>query len=396
MYYLNPELVKFIPVAALVVPLLVWLNYRRKKALQEVFGDRTLLSKTSKPLSRTRYFLRGVLTTAAACLILAALCRPILNRGEKTIAEGTLDVIAVIDVSRSMAAMDYDGKVPQSAVAKRLIEVPRKRNMLVLPGREPEDDEPTTAPAPKDLKQGVEDTGTRLEMVRHILQDYMVKTLDGNHLGLVSYAGESFPQAFLTKDTRALQWIIDRSLTISSAPGEGSAMGKALLLSLAMFDADSPAEHERLLILFSDGGNDDKPEVLVEFARQAKSRGIKVIVVAMGNVMPSKIPVSKLAPDDDVAIALKANGKRWLETEGQIEKSGMNAALLQNLANQSGGQFIHLQNMSDLNLLDHVGKKATAKSVGSIELFPWLIGLALVSLVLSITVTHQWRRRNGS
>ncbi len=394
MYYLNPELAKFIPVAALVVPLLVWLNYRRKKALQEEFGNRTLLSGTSKPLSRARYIVRGLATTAAACLIIAALCRPILNRGEKTIAEGTVDVIAVVDVSRSMAAMDYDGKVPQSAVAKRTIEVPRKLNRTVLRGLEPED-EPAPAPAPQQ-PQGAEDTGTRLEMVRHILQDYMVKTLDGNHLGLVSYAGESFPQAFLTKDTRALNWIIDRGLTISSAPGEGSAMGKALHLSLAMFDADSPADHERLLILFSDGGNDDKPEVLIDFARQAKVRGIKVIVVAMGNVMPSKIPVSKLAPDDDVAIALKANGKRWLETEGQVEKSGMNASLLQALANQAGGQFIHLQNMSDLNLLDHVGKKATAKSVGSVELFPWLIGLALICLTLSITVTHQWRRRTAS
>ncbi len=378
MFFLNQELLFQAPVAAILAGVLVFANWRRRKAMQAQFGDRDLISQTSKPLSSARYLARAAFAALATGLLFVALARPVIPNGTKTIAEGTVDVITVADVSRSMAALDYDGKVPPSAVAKRLIEPTREFDNFGRPI------------ARKEEKED-KDAGTRLEMVRHILLDKLIAQLDGNYLGLVSYAGEAFPQAFLTKDASALRWVVDRGLTISSAPGEGSGMGKALELALAMFDADSPATHERVLILFSDGGNDDKQEKLVDFAQKAKERGVKVIVVAMGNVMPSKIPVSKLAADDATAIALKDNGKRWLETDGQIEKSGMNAALLQNLANISGGEFIHLQNDTDVDLLKYVGKKSTATVGGTVELFPWALIAAFISLALSIAVTNQWQ-----
>jgi Mg-chelatase subunit ChlD len=187
--------------------------------------------------------------------------------------------------------------------------------------------------------------------------------------------------------------VVERGLTVSSAPGEGSAMAKGLELAMAMFDADSPKDHEKLLVLFSDGGNDDEQSKLAEMASQLKSRQIKVIIVGMGNVMPSKIPVSKLAADDDFAIALQSNGKRWLEIDGQVIKTGMDTALLQDLANQSGGQFIHMQEMSDLNLLKYLGQKSMTKVPGTLELFPYLIGLGLLALILTFVVTNQWRRK---
>lgn len=382
MFFLNQELLFFAPVAAILAGVLVFMNWRRRKAMQAQFGDWDLLSQTSKPLSGTRFIARAVFAALTAGLLIAALARPVIPNGTKTIAEGTVDVIAVADVSRSMAALDYDGKVPPSAVAKRLIEPVRQLDNFGRPILRKEEKED-------------KDVGTRLEMVRHLLLDKLIGQLDGNHLGVVSYAGEAFPQAFLTKDAAALRWVVDRGLTISSAPGEGSGMGKALELALAMFDADSPASHERILVLFSDGGNDDKPEKLLDFVQKAKERGVKVLVVALGNVMPSKIPVSKLAADDETALALKENGKRWLETDGQIEKSGMNASLLQNLANLSGGEFIHLQNDTDLDLLKYVGKKATTTIGGTVELFPWALIAAFISLVLSFAVTNQWRRERS-
>lgn len=383
MYFLNSQLLYFMPVAAILAGLLVFVNWKRKQALHRAFGDWDLLSQTSAPLPGSRYLTRAALAATTAVLLLLALARPIVPNGDQAIAEGTVDMLAVVDVSRSMAALDYEGKVPPSAVAKNLIEPEHLTNNQGIP-------------IPKKQQVKDEDAGTRLEMVRHMLLDTVIKQLDGNQLGVVSYAGAAFPQAFLTRDANALRWVVDRGLTISSAPGEGSGMAKALELALAMFDADSPPDHERLLVLFSDGGNDDEPARLAAFASAARARGIKLVVVAMGNVMPSKIPVSKLASDDEAAIALKDNGKRWLETEGQIEKSGMNAALLQNLANQAGGKFIHLENASDLNLLDQVGKTAMTRVPGTVELFPWALGGALVCLVLTFAATNQWRRRKQS
>jgi Mg-chelatase subunit ChlD len=384
MFYLNAQLLYFVPVAATLAVLLVLANYWRKRAMQKAYGDGDLLSQTSKPLSRGRYIARAVFAGLSAALLMLSLARPVLQNGTKSIAQGTVDVIAVVDVSRSMAAMDYEGKVPQSAVARATFEPAVDAKGKLHNQLNP------LSPAKQDHP---EDTGTKLEMVRHVMLDYMLAALDGNQLGIVSYAGVAFPQAFLTRDNTALRWVVERGLTISSAPGEGSAMAKGLELSLAMFDADSPADHERLLVLFSDGGNDDEPKQLAEMASELKARHIKVIVVGMGNVMPSKIPVSKLAADDDFAQELQSNGKRWLEIDGQIIKTGLDTALLQDLANQSGGQYIHMQDISDLNLLKYLGQKSMTKVPGTLELFPYLIGLGLLMLVLTFVVTNQWQRR---
>lgn len=384
MFYLNAQLLYFVPVAALLAMLLVLVNYRRRRTMQKAYGEDRLLAETSKPLPASRYVSRAVFAGVAAALLTASLARPVLHDGTQSIAQGSVDVVAAIDVSRSMAAMDYEGKVPQSAVAKRLIEN--------LPSRPGEGDSGQPFGTVTTNSDRPEDTGTRLEMVRHVMLDYMLAALDGNQLGIVSYAGEAFPQAFLSRDLSSLRWAVDRGLTISSAPGEGSGLAKALVLAGAMFDADSPADHEKLLVLFSDGGSDDERAKLMEAARILKDKHIKVLVVALGNVMPSKIPVSKLAADDDFARALQSNGKRWVEVDGQIEKSGMNSALLQDLANQTGGQFIHLQGLSDLNLLNYLGQKSMTNVPGTMELFPYLLMLGLIALVLSFAVTHQWRR----
>lgn len=384
MFYLNAQLLYFVPVAALLAMLLVLVNYKRKRTMQKAYGEDRLLAETSKPLPPSRYVARAAFAAIAAALLMASLARPVMHEGTQSIAQGTVDVVAAVDVSRSMAAMDYEGKVPQSAVAKRLVENVPARQRGEVDGQ-PFGTVPTKGDRP-------EDTGTRLEMVRHVMLDYMVAALDGNQMGIVSYAGEAFPQAFLSRDLTSLRWAVDRGLTISSAPGEGSGLAKALVLAGAMFDADSPADHEKLLVLFSDGGSDDERAKLMEAARILKDKHIKVLVVALGNVMPSKIPVSKLAADDDFALALQSNGKRWVEVDGQIEKSGMNSALLQDLANQTGGQFIHLQELSDLNLLNYLGQKSMTNVPGTMELFPYLLMLGFIALVLSFAVTHQWRR----
>jgi len=391
MFYLNAQLLYFVPVVAVLALAMVLANIRRKRIMQEAYGETALLAETSRPLARWRYIARAVLAALTAALLMLALARPVLQNGTQAIAEGSVDVVATVDVSRSMAAMDYEGKVPASAEAKRLIESqstgPRSRSGGS--GENQSDGQPFGTVAPRG--DHPEDTGTRLEMVRHILLDYMLGAMDGNQLGIVSYAGEAYPQAFLGRDMTSLRWAVERGLTISSAPGEGSGLVKALVLSAALFDADSPKDHEKLLVLFSDGGSDDDRSKLMDAARELKDRHIRLVVVALGNTMPSKIPVSKLAADDDFALALQNNGKRWVEVDGEVEKTAMDSALLQELADQAGGTFIQLKDMSDLNLLKYLGSKSMTNVPGTMELFPYALMLGFISLVLSFAVTGQWK-----
>jgi Ca-activated chloride channel family protein len=378
-FYLHPDLLGWIPVAAALAMLLVGWNYRRKRRAHREFGKEHLLAETSMPLSGRRYLLRAIFAGLAAASIMVALAQPVIPNGTKTIARGTVSVIGVVDVSRSMAAFDYPGRVPLSVVARPLIDET---------GRPLDHSEQNARNQAR-----VEEAGTRLEMARHILLDYMLATLDGNQLGIVSFAGKPFPQAFLTTDFTALRWVIDRGLTITSAPGEGSALAKALDLALIMFDADAPPTNDKLIVLFSDGGNDDDPAQLADFVKELRQRQIKLVVVGLGNLMPSKIAVNKLADDDDYARALRDSGKSWYEVDGEVIKTGMDIALLQGLANQARGEFIHLQSAEDFNLLKYVGKTSLQALPGRQDLFPWALGCGLIFLVLAFTVTQEWRLR---
>ncbi len=376
MSFINPGLLYWLP-AALVVPLLlVGLNFWRARRLLSGYGDWKLIAKSSRPVPCWRYALKALSASLCASALIVALARPFVDDGTTTISQGTVDVVAVIDVSRSMAAMDYEGKVPLSVVPKDLI-TPEERYYNY-------DQKP---------KQEVQVAGTRLEMVRHVILNHMLAQLDGNQLGIVSYAGEAYPQSFLTRDTSSLHWVIDRGLTVSSAPGEGSNMTKALELALALFEVDSPADHERVLILFSDGGSEDKAANLAELADEFKQRRIKVIVVGLGNTMPAMIPVNKLAKDDEVAEALMLHGKKWYEVDGQVEKTGMNKDLLQALAKRADGSFVHLHEATDLDMRSYVGQQSLMQVPGTRELFPYALTTALVSLLIMVVTGREWRRK---
>lgn len=389
MYYLNPNMLYLIPVVGLSAALLVLAAYWRSRLIAKRVGEWNLLGQTSNPLNNKLFIARGVFAAMATGLLVFALARPIIPDGESSIQRGTVDVVSVVDVSRSMAAMDYEGKVPAEVVATRGMEF--DDNPLSIA-------EQLEAMDPDREKQ-LEDAGTRLEMVRHLMLNNLLKVMDGNQFGVVSYAGEAFPQSFLTNDSKTLSWVIDRGLTISSAPGEGSSIGKALELALAMFDADSPEDHERLIVVFSDGGFDNEKEEaerVQNFIKLCRERKIRLLVLGMGNYMPAKIPVSKLAHDDPYAQGLLHNGKRWYEVNGQIEKTKMNEPFLMTLANQTGGQYMRLENFEDLNLHDYVGKKVLENVEGSQELFQWALLGSFLFMFLYVASYHKFRKREDS
>ena len=149
MYYLNPQLLHLIPVFGLCAFVLVLLNYWRKVTLHRQFGDLSLLAETSKPLTKARYVARALFAGLTAAALVLALARPVIPNGSKMIAQGSLDVVTMVDVSRSMAAMDYEGLVPLSAVAKPLVEQDSMRQRI---GESPQQ------------SLGGDEPGTRLEI----------------------------------------------------------------------------------------------------------------------------------------------------------------------------------------------------------------------------------------
>ncbi|MBY0358463.1 MAG: VWA domain-containing protein [Candidatus Obscuribacterales bacterium] len=357
MHFLNPGALVYLWFV-LSVALLLWLSYQRRQSLYLKYCDRHLLPKSAQPLSPKRFFVKAGCSCLCAAALVVAIARPCLDKNTSEFPHGKIDVVAMVDVSRSMAAVDYKDRLPSPA---------------------------------KEMR------GTRLDMSKQLIESGLMSKLQGNQLGIVTYCGKAFPQAFLSNDISSLRWVVHNALKVTSAPGEGSSVARALALSLTYFELDSPADHDRLLVIFSDGGNDDSLEEIGKLAEVLRRNKIKVIVFGIGNVNPSPIPLKDLAEEDDVAKAQLHHGKQWYEENGEMVKTALDENLLRQLARLSGGTYRRISSAEDLDIVSLARSYAVSQKAGVEEIFfyPLLVGLiAFIGSILASRESSSAKRKS--
>ena len=106
----------------------------------------------------------------------------------------------------------------------------------------------------------------------------LLEILQGNRVGLVTFAREGFPQAELTDDFLALKFVLKYWVEIESAPGGGTAFRPAIKEALQLFDQKP---RNKLLVLLSDGG-DEAPETVEPLLAEMRAKGIKIISLGLG------------------------------------------------------------------------------------------------------------------
>lgn len=358
MHLLNPGALWYL----LLVPVLLaitWLNFKRRQFLYLQYCEQRLFDRVARPLPVGRYLLKGFFLSLSVAGIVVALSRPAVDSSTSEFPRGKTDVVTMIDVSRSMAALDYKGKLPESSKTV---------------------------------------SGTRLDMVKQLIKTRLIPELQGNQLGIVSYAGKAFPQAFLTDDLSSLNWIIDRAVTVSSAPGEGSGMARALAMSIVMFETDSPPDHDRLLVIFSDGGNDDEMKDLQTLSKHCREHRIKVIVAGIGNITSSPIPVKELAADDEVAKGLQHNGKQWYEQGGEVVRTALDENFLKILTKETGGTYVRVSSADDLNIISLAKNYTVSKRAGVKEFFLYPLLIGFLAMIAATVVSREFtsRKRKSS
>jgi Ca-activated chloride channel family protein len=266
----------------LIMPLLLglWrLQTRRKVRFLRLLGDLTLLRQApGRCPALARPCLRLVLLLLLFLGIILALADPRLPYGTPHLRPGALDVVMIIDVSKSMAAEDYH---PLS----------------------------------------------RLDKARGIILQILPQ-LRGNRIGLVTFAGSSFRQAELTEDFTALEFILKHWVRIDSAGVGGSNLGQALETGLALLPEAS--DRQRLLLVFSDGG--DRAENLEPVLTKVAQRGARIVAFGVGGLHPARIP----RYDD----ARKFVG--FLHVDGQTVTTQLNDAPLQQMARVTHGLYRRL------------------------------------------------------
>lgn len=360
MHFLNEPVLWLLTVVPPLGGILVWLAWRRKQQLLAWFGEEDLWKKYSQPVHPGRYQWKGLCVVLGLAALVVALARPSIEHGRIEFPRGTIDVVALVDVSRSMARPDYPGQVAGPYYGG----------------------------------------GTRLDMAKYLVINDVVESLHGNRLGVVTYSGESLPQAFITDDMPAMNWVLRRAITIGSAPGEGSSLVKAFNLSFQLFDLDSDPNHRRILVVFSDGGNDDGDEALGAALAECNRRGIEVIVAGLGKKTRGAIPVQELSEHDQQQFY----GKKWYEIDGQIvDDTGLNENTLKLIANKTGGRYVPVHNASDFHIGSLVSRTEVMYIKGEQELFfyPLMIavlflGLAVVSPMEAMSSTTEKKQADKS
>lgn len=222
-------------VALLVALLLVVGGFRARRAVL-TFGDEERVRGLVTFDAAKRRTVKGVLVVLATALCFLAAAQPQYGKGTKLIPRTNIDVVLVLDYSKSMYAQD----VEPSRIFRAKVEISR-----------------------------------------------LVKQLRGARFAAVAFAGEPFGLP-LTADGVAIAQFL-RQQQPNHMPVGGTAIARALAYARDLLQRDpKSAEHERVIVLVTDG--EDLEGDPVRVARSIARQGTTIHVVQIGGRTPERIP----------------------------------------------------------------------------------------------------------
>ncbi len=317
---------------------LVW-RYRRLDARQRTelakFASASLIAQLTASVSPTRRQLKRVLVIAGVACVAIALARPLIGfRWEEAIRNG-LDVMFAVDTSKSMLAQD------------------------VKPDR--------------------------LTRAKMAVEDLLGK-MDGDRVGLVAFAGNSFLQCPLTLDYDAFRQSLD-ALDTKIIPRGGTDIAAAIRETEATFEGNG--NNERILILLTDG--EDLEGNALDAAHAAAKSGLKIFTVGVGS------PNGELIPATD-----ETGGTQFTKDAfGQFVKSRLDETMLKQIAEATGAMYQPLgQQAQGLETIYSQGlAQFTRRELASrqqkvyLERFQWPLALGLLCLVLEPLIGIRRHKR---
>lgn len=163
----------------------------------------------------------------------------------------------------------------------------------------------------------------RLTVVKKVAADFIDKRTD-DRVGLVLFGSRAYLQAPITFDKASVKEIL-RSMEAGMA-GNSTAIGDALGLSLKSLK-DSPNLDRKMIILLTDGENNDGSVTLPQAIKLAKDEGVKVYTIGVGA---------------DQALVQSIFGYRMLG------RSDLDEASLQQIADETQGSYFRAKDTSSL------------------------------------------------
>jgi Ca-activated chloride channel homolog len=226
----------------------------------------------------------------------------------------------------------------------------------------------------------------RLQRVKLAAQD-LINELQGDRVGLVAFAGRAFLQAPLTIDYDAAVEAIN-DLDTNTIPEGGTNISEAIDLAVRTFGKS--AIGNRAVIIFTDG--EELSGDASKTAKAAADAGVRIFTVGVGTPEGSLIPISN---GEGGGIAFVKDSK------GQVVKSKLDEKRLKEIAESTGGFYLHLEDgprtMKQLFAEGlarmQAGDIDARLSRRPIERYQWPLGAAMFFLAASFLMRERKRLR---
>ena len=310
----------------LAVPVALAIRHflRRRRPPDQRIGFPALGFLDAEPAGRWARWrlLPDILGIAALALLVAALARPQEPHEVREVRSKARNLMLALDISSSMKATDFK-------------------------------------------------PGNRLEVARQVLGDF-ARRREGDLLGLVVFAGRAFLQAPLTPDTELLGELLGR-VEIGQLP-DGTGIGTALALCLSQLK-DLP-NRASAIVLITDGANNTGSPGPFVAAEAARAIGVRIHTIGVS------------APDttgfDD--------GFIWRQGRTPDRLTSSDERVLRRIADRSGGEYFRA---TDPEALERVMRELDPLEREEVrinetrdyrELFPWLLGPALLLLAAALVL----------
>ena len=320
-----------IPLAVLLV-----LLYRRQRRRLLVLAQAPAIAALANGWRMARRRQRLVVWWIAMALMTVALARPQWGFRWEDVHRRGLDILILLDTSRSMLAQDI------------------KPNRL------------------EQAKWGVRDLLARLR---------------GDRVGLVTFAGTSYAQCPLTIDYAAFRMTLD-DVYCGIVPRGGTAIAHALRTAMDTFVKQS--EGERVIILITDG--DDHEGNPLQLVDELKRQNVRVFSIGVGSREGELIP----APGGQAGFQKDAAGNT-IKTGLNEELLAQLAVATGGTYTRAAPGDLGLERLMDQELSKLARQEGESRMMKAWEeRAGWFLGAALLALALEAGLRERRLRRSAA
>ena len=221
----------------------------------------------------------------------------------------------------------------------------------------------------------------RLERARMEIRSFLSSD-EGDRVGLVAFAGVPLTLSPLTEDTPAISMLLDIA-DEHLIPVQGTDIGKAVKDALGLM----PRSHDRdrVILLFSDG--EDMASGAPAAARAAARRGVKIFCVGVGTPAGGPVPGPEDKPmkdPDTGAVAIS-----HLDEAGMRQLAGLSDGRYWTLSGQGSVVPQILSEFSRLKRKEYASRSRSMRQ----DQFAWFLAPAVFLLFLALFIPG--RRKPG-